>query len=512
MVNIFSSVDLKQSFYENAFNSTFRNIWQGTPAEVNYQLMAFAHSHLIFLRDNLYSEFDRRKLLYYYNLPFMSADSSEDSLNKLLPILPSNNLYVKRVLRAICSVYDTPPTREFANEAFGDVIKEVDLDNSLMQAHELAKLVGEVIVRPFYVNGLLSFEVVAPDRYNYVYRNDRTELWLQSEMQFDGLYRNIFLVWTDSDFTVFDDSMKNVTTDYIRQTREDIETSQSVSNPYGIIPYVTLRLNGSKDGVLNGLWELIRSQLDYNRFTLLETKNAVYNGFSMMSFINYGFEKGDIKLGADMVYAKDDVTDDMGFLPPTYENIAPESQYTELNIFKNENIKNSLFNFDMPNSMINSDNSIQSGVAMRIERQGLDEYRRQDIEALRAFEKELLHLTAVVLDTDSGSNFGDIGEISIEYNEQPIPTDPESEYNVLKDKFENGLISLQKYVNSVSDIDNIASDNDAFNYIKDNLDMLNKIKGLRDVRATATETNGIDGATTNGDAGDFTRDFDGGTE
>lgn len=325
------NVDKANTFYSKAFGGRYFYLWNATPCRNDVPQLEYAHAMNIFLQENLLTEIDRRKLLYYYSAPYMATDADDDSLNQLISILPTSNLYVKKVMRSICNLYDNDPIREFDNpkaELFADLIKNSNINVIMRDAHKFAKLSHKCLVRPEFINGELNYNIVTREYYSWTVRNGVRELWINRIFEEECQYYDCFHVWSKDTFQVFDTGMKNITVRYLKSisTNENkLPLTDTVKNVYGKIPYLELSLNNVTDDVENGLWELVRSQLDYNRLSLLDTNNAIYNGFSMMAFLNYGLEKSNVKLGAGTAIIKDDITDGQGYMTPTFENLTPAS-------------------------------------------------------------------------------------------------------------------------------------------------------------------------------------------
>ena len=510
-------VDNIETFYDNAFNATYQAIWGRTPCRYDIPQMTYSHAHNIFLKENTSTEIDRRKLLYYYCTPYNAVDRSDTTLNKAISVLPTNNLYVKRVMRALCSLYANNPVRSFDNpksEEFEALLVNSGIDVSLREAHKSAKLNGEVRVRPYFEGGKLSISVINRDRYSEIVNKDGLrELWIHETLVLHkgsiNDYEHCFHIWNEKEFRVESINGENWTREYLSSVNfanESIADADTIPNVFGVIPYLKLTLNGSSDNAENGLWELIRGQLDYNRLTLMETNNAFYNGFSMMAFINFGLATSDAAIGAGTALFLDNISDDQGLMTPHFENMTPDAQYQELSDFKKENIKNIMRLFDLPSSMIDDNTNVMSGVAMQIERIGLAEYRREDEDALRRFDAALMDFIAVVYNVSVKATFTVPMNSTIEYIEDAYPTDKTADYELATTKFNAGLIDLQTYMNLTTSYDQIDSNDKALEIMQENIDILNKVKGLRNGNDT------IDGNTTTSDGNTTTIDGNGTTE
>lgn len=499
----FDIVDRTNTIYKKAFDARFFYLWNATPCRLQIEQLEYFRAMNIFLQENIDTEHDRRKLLYYYCEPYMATAEYDDTLNQLISVLPTNNLYVKKVMRAICNLYDNPPVRTFEtakSELFEDLIKDSNINVMLSEAHKLAKLSSRCLVRPEFINGVLNYNIVTSEYYAYCVRDGVEELWIHRVLEENNKYYDCFHVWTKDTFRVYDTDLKNITERYllsISTAEQKMPITDTVKNVYGKIPYLELRLNDVSNGANNGLWELIRAQLDYNRLSILDTNNVVYNGFSMMSFINFGLAKSGLKLGAGAVINIDDVAEDSGLLPPTFENLTPSSEYNEIAEFKQNNINNTLRLYDLPNSMIEASANLQSGVAMQIDRIGLLEYRREDENALRNFDRELMQFTADIYNVAVKPVFTSPINASIDFVEDNYPTDPQLDYDLATTKFNSGLIDLYTYMSIVTGYDNITNNEEAFELIKNNIYMLNKIKELGNGQ-TRTNAGTIDANADNG--------------
>ena len=113
-------------------------------------------------------ETERRKLLYYYADPFFGTEKSTDIINRISPILPSNNRQIKRVISTVCNAYANTPSRTIKGqneEKLIELISYSDIDTVMNEVHQLVKLSGECLLRPLIIDGALEFEIITKDNY-----------------------------------------------------------------------------------------------------------------------------------------------------------------------------------------------------------------------------------------------------------------------------------------------------------------------------------------------------------
>jgi hypothetical protein len=469
----------KKAFYENAFFDYFYRVWENTPFKDKAYEKAFFHAHTVFLNDNLYTENDRRNLLFNYLLPFMSADSDEDVLKKAISILPTDNLYVKRALRAICSSYDENPTRTFdvgveQQETVFKLIQEALVTPSMRATHETAKLASKSLNYVYFKDeNTPQIEVIQPEYYSY--NDNHTELWIHRQITVNGEVKDGFWIWTATSFKAQLVNGRDVTSFVVNTT----DSLDSAKNPYGVIPCVELNLNSSFGNTDNTLWELVKAQLDVNRLDFSETNNVLFTAFSMFLAKNIDFGN-DIKFGIGKVITLNKLENSMtaAYEAPELDIISPESQFFEINQLKDTNIKNTLRKLDLPSSMIDENINLPSGTALKIERIGLDEYRKRDEVALKIFEKQLIQLILKVYNIDYVNTLDENMDIVIEYNKVTIPTEPTADYELSTQQFNAGLLSLANYVNKNTGAD-VTTEEDALKFIENNLTILTKIRKMQ---------------------------------
>jgi len=490
--NILYSTRSSTPFYADAFYGKMFGIWGNTKFRNEITNLSFYKALSCFLVDNEIAEEERRELLYSYLKPQFSTDKDTDSLNTLFPSLPSDNGYVKRVLRNICGLFRIPATITIDNdeEIINDLLEQSNFSFTMKKIHESVKLTNEVAVRPYFVDGRLKLQFATPDKYRYSTDeyNRVTDFWLHyqfvNEQNRDWTNEDRFHVWTA-------DTYRKVNSE-----GRDIEPAQP--NPYGSIPYLIISLDESgidrREMWGGALWELVKAQIYANKLDFLSDQNLTYNGFAMWVLLNFGLTEQNLKLGAGRVLIKDGVyaSDDYP-IPPSAETVSPDAQYQEIEDIKLRKIKQALKNMEMPASAIEDNPGMaQSGTAIRLERTGLEEIRIADASVMRMYVKDLIQLIIKVANLDPASPyFRQLGEpdgyeIEVDFNEMELPDEPKASYELNTTMFKAGLITPLNYVKKFVKVDTIRTDDEAVEYIKTNKEMLK----LLEMSDDTTEDNG----------------------
>jgi len=449
------------SFITDAFRLDSSIIYNGTPFENLIDEISYYHSMSIFLNDNLTTEEERRKLLYHYSKGFFSITDESSIINRLKKQLPVSNLHIKQVLQNICQLYLLTPIREIEGknvDQFVEYLKNSNIDSAMKQIDQASTFIGKSLIRPFVLDNKIQFEILTPDRYQIneevIDGETKQEVWVQKNIMLDnGDIISSFNIYTDETISTFYDGK-------IRNVEE---------NKLGFIPYIELNYTINALNPPDTMFSLMMAELDYNRLTMVADNNVFMNGFASLILTDFGIaSKNEVPtLGSGSVYVSYTA---VGQNKPEVSYINPPTQFIDIDSYKEDNMMDSLRRMNLPESIVSGDKtSIASGVALKIERMGLLEFRIQHEKLLKNFDKRLVQLIANVLNAEIGTNFDDNYSIDIEYQELDYIDGETEEFNILTEKFEKGLISLATYINKTTDADNINSFDEAIEYVKNNL-------------------------------------------
>lgn len=456
-----------QEIFNEAFGMELMTVWSGTPFTMETSNLSFFRAATAFIEKNQEAVSDRRSLLHTILKRDFKHDSAEDTINKMRSILPSDAGIAKRAIRNLCAAYIKPPERRFGekgkfNDSFRDFYETAAVDAALDRAYKIAKLTNVALVMPVIRNGELELDVYSADMFrvktapgNY---RQIDELWLQTVIGDDIAYH----VWSS--------------TQYRLVSNKDGRTIEYSDNPYGIIPAVVLKLTHERDFYGGGLWELIEAQLDISKLQFFADQNVTYSGFSVWVAQNFGKENTFV-LSPNKVIAVNDITSGEGqFLPPQLDTVSPEPHFLNIDELRDRRERRVLRQLGLPNSLIAENTGTQSGVSRIVEMQELIDIRTEDQNVLRRFERLLCKMIALVVNLNLRKGLPENGDVSVNFSEEQIFTEPEKEYALWKEQWQDGVMSTAEFVRRVTRNETITTDAEAIEYIKKNRDLLSKLK------------------------------------
>lgn len=479
--NEYNATKSKLACYEDAFKARYLKIWGSTPCKIDANLKSFIRAHLIFMDDNIATENDRRNLLYEYMSSFVSKSDYDDLLNKSYNGLPVNNFLVNKVVNNTATSYVNAPSRiigiesENLREQLTDILDEGNLNSIMDTLQKTALLTGECIVQPVVSikdnDTKLSFNIHAKDNYSFNTRKDGTnELWIYGVREIDGKVIELFEVWTAETLQYIDTNNKNIT-QLIMNSKEKI-----MPNLYGYIPYLVLRLNGSTNNKTNTMYSLINSQLKSNGMEFAMQNNQNYNGFQILFGKNTELGKKGNKLGAGRLIEINNIKNDALLLEPELQSIDLSPQYIELYELKKSYDTDVLRSFNLPNHLIDQTANLQSGVAIELSRLPLIEQQKKNNDTLKQFDSNLINAVAVAYNNEVGFNYFPINfKVQIDYIDSAFTTPTNENYELYTSMFNAGILSAKQYLQSVASIDYIQTDEQAIEYINNNMQNLTLI-------------------------------------
>jgi hypothetical protein len=198
--------------------------------------------------------------------------------------------------------------------------------------------------------------------------------------------------------------------------------------------------------------------------------NAIMQSHGQPFAVNLGSE-GTLKTGPRHVIEANNVRSDM--VTPSFSFVQPQPAITETTQLIDWMIKTVCVSRGLPAFSVSTDVSAQSGAAKAIDSQELYEMRKDDIEILRKFEKDLYEITRIVWNTHNpGRKIDESMTFCIEFEE---PEAPESE----KDRWAVNLMKLQ--VGAWSPVDEFIDEDEgideaaALKIVRENLAIRNEL-------------------------------------
>ena len=437
---------MTNEIYYNAFASDLGLIWSGTPFEGETESLCYGRGTSIYLKSNSWSDYQRRLLQFEAMKPFFAHTNDDDLLIKAYNRLPNDNQLVKRIVNNIANTYTNDPERVLSDKS---IIDNDTFNNAMSQADKVSYLSGSCLIRPFFKNGELDFYIFTPDLYRVQYDafDEPEEVWIAKAKTAKSIHG--FKVqydleqWTKEQVITHDGDKKTVE-----------------ANSYGFLPFVELRTSdNSKDFNHNegGQFELCEIQIMNNIFEFLIEENAVLGSIGFWLGKNLDLRGTELKVGVGRLL---NITTDSrdGDASISFENA--QLLLDELQGAKLDYTKDKLKQYGLPSSVID-DGGVLSGVAMEIDRLELLEMQKQRRKKIEKYDKKLFELIQEIASKD---NFFVGNEYEIKFKESEVLTDPQDKHDLLKARYEEGLISKVDWLRAIG---HEGTDEELLNYLKE---------------------------------------------
>tara|TARA_Y100001963_G_scaffold158449_1_gene258120 strand:- start:745 stop:2088 length:1344 start_codon:yes stop_codon:yes gene_type:complete len=330
---------------------------------------------------------------------FTSKYFSESTLNK---IVAGNVNVTKRVIDRISLVYMTPPKRIYTNEQAPEYF--VDKDFKLQRLERLTNLLDSVLLKPCWRvkddgTGCIEYDIIwdyemifddadplRPTAVIYPIAKKSTVLDTTPEM---------YAYWDAENHMVFDKSGKMYTED----------DNPDMINPYGKMPFVECFREGRPEFDYldtNPSLDLIATNLAINVAETNKNANVMFQSFGYLFVNGTAIDPADMNVGQDKI----------NFLgvDGSISIVSPPNAIPALD----ESIKSSYKllsqNYHLPTSFVDG-TTAESGVALRLRNQELQDDRKSDVTRWRDIEYKLFELETLIVAVEQGKDLGDLEDI-----------------------------------------------------------------------------------------------------
>lgn len=467
--------------YIRAFSGDFLAIWGNTPFSKEVNNLAYFRALTCLFGNEPDDLDDRRKLIYWFLSNDFGIDKATDTINQKYNAIPVNSI-AERVLRNICTLYSQAPNRRFEGdkEKINESYQLADIDSKFRLAHETAKLCNTCLVMPMVRDGRIEVDILPPDLFRVEtdvkdYRKI-IALWIPiNTPDKDGNNVYSFKVWTDTEYKKIDSEGRLI---------GNVEP-----NKYGFIPAAILQFKNSRTDLYGGgLWELVLAALDDNKLCFLADNDVTYSGFSVWVATNFGEQ--DVSISPNKILKVSNVTQGEGApFAPSLESVNGIGSFGAIEDMRDRRIKRALRNMALPTNIASMDSEIQSGEAKKVDRMELTEIRQRDAGAMVKFENDFYPIFAKVVTTDLGMSLPEKTVIGVDYvDEQPYIT-PEQEQVAKQAQFDAGILGAKDYVNTFVKNELITTNEEAIQYMIDNLALKKKLTINNELNPTVQSGN-----------------------
>ena len=379
---------------------------------------------------------------------YYSIEDNEDTLNIAKSRIPTSKDVVDKVLNNLCAIYSQGIDRNIDNELFERI------DYKLQDVHKTALFTGSCLVRPYFISkDEIEFDLYSftPDMYRTVYKDfELNEVWIvkptQGENEVEISTTNDVKHPLEYNFRVWEKRADGI----YKVTRDNrgglIEEEKS---RYDFIPFIELKTETTNyhysDG---GLYSLLELQANLNERDYVIQNNIFDSGLAFNIGINLGLKDGeqDIKLSRRRLHTIENVRDTQA-LPEVMFNSA-QFLGLELRDERTQFLREKILMFGLPANLVNPDGTLQSGIAMAVERSELFEFREQQLGIIKNFDYKLFKLIEKVANKDG---------VKVDFKDYSFST---ARNEVIKDKKEDWDYDLQLYDKGLITIEQLAERHD----------------------------------------------------
>lgn len=354
---------------------------------------------------------------YLYNALNLSYDSDD-----LLEFQKNYINITKKIVNGLAVVYKDPATRTLnkkdgtpdlkMSQYYNNIIDSVNTADKT--AHRYAKLVNTSLTGVFFNDGKIRYKTLPSWYYDVL--TDESNPDKITAVSYDcyftttnGKQELFTVVWTDTENYMMQhlEVGKTITPGDKRQ----VPGATSMTNPYGVVPYVRLSLEPSSDFWGIGISDIVNLNEQINvMLTNLINEQILMGGAGTVLAVNCGLktktEDGEVvpkkvRVGRRHPMVVEDVRkDDM---PPKLEYIATTPFVTELLNAVDWHIKMAALSKGLnPNSFL-QDVKATSGFSKVIDAIEQLETRKDDIEPCRVYEEQRFNITRTVNNYHAGT-------------------------------------------------------------------------------------------------------------
>ena len=332
-------------------------------------------------------------------MEYYKGDTKEFTLNKIV----SGNVNVtKRVIDRISLVYMTPPIRTYTVEDIPDLFFNKDL--KLQRLERITNLLDGVLVKPCWRvdsegNGTIEYDIIwdyepmfddsdplTPVGFTYPISKKSTVLDESPDM---------FAYWDSENTFTFDKSGKMYTPD----------DNPDMINPYGKLPFVECFREGKPEFDYmdtNPSLDLIATNLAINCAETNKAANVMFQSFGYLFVNGSGIDNSEMKISQDTINY-------LG-VDGTISIVSPPNAIPALDESIRSSYKLLCQNYHLPTSFVEG-TTAESGVALRLRNQELQDDRKSDVTRWRDIEYRMFDLERLIIAVEMGRDAGELEDV-----------------------------------------------------------------------------------------------------
>ena len=317
--------------------------------------------------------------------------------NQLMSKVPIANVNItKRIIDRISLVYMKPPVREYSNELLPTYFHEKDF--KMQRAERMCNLLEQILIKPTWRNGVLDYDIIMD--FEPMFEDDPLRptafcypLSFKASVMDDTPELNAY--WDAEHTFIYDGTGKIL---------DDPNNPEHI-NPYGVLPFVECFKDGRPEYSYldtSPANDIIATNLEVNVSETNSNANTMFQSFGYMYVNGSQVEKDTLEVGQDKIsFLGIDGTMNIVSPPNTVDALASSVEHSYKLLAQNYHLNISFVD----------GTAAQSGVAIRLRNQELQDARLSDVIRWKGIEKKLFDLESTILGVEAGINTGTIEKI-----------------------------------------------------------------------------------------------------
>ena len=346
----------------------------------------------------------RYKALDYYNGRTSEYVNNYFSTSILNKVVKGNINITKRIIDRISLVYMVAPKRLYSREDVTDYF--IDKDTKLQRLERMTNLLDAVLLKPCWRTkedgtGCIEYDVIM----------DYEPIFGEDPLKFEAIVYPVTKKSTVLDTTpelwVYWDAENTFTFDNNGKVYTEDDNPEMI-NPYGVLPFVECFRDGKPEMSYldtDASTDLINTNLGINVAETNKNANVMFQSFGYLFVNGSGIDMDTMGIGQDKVNY-------LG-VDGTISIVSPPNAIPALDESIKSSYKMLSQNYHLPTSFVEG-TTAESGVALRLRNQELQDDRKSDVTKWRDIEYKLFDLERLIIAVEQGQDAGDLEDVDFD--------------------------------------------------------------------------------------------------
>ena len=364
----------------------------------------------------------REDALNYYNgrTEAYTKQVFSTSLQRKIPV--GNINITKRIIDRISMVYMVAPKRDYTKPEVTDLFHSKDF--KLQRLERMTNLLDSVLVKPTWRGGAIEYDIIhdfephfgddplKPIAFSYP---------LSAKSEVLDTTPELFVYWSEDHTFVYD-----------RQKIHDDPDNPDHINPYGVLPFVECWREGKPEYAYldtEPVNDLISTNFAINVAETNKNANVHYQSFGYLYANGSQIDKNSLNVGQDQIHY-------LG-VDGTLNIVAPPNSVPALSSAIQDSYKLLAKTYHLSDSFTEG-STAESGVALRLRNQELQDERKSDVTRWKEIEHKLFDIEKIILLNEEMMDAGELEHV--DFGESTDILSPQEQRDKWEWELSKGLI------------------------------------------------------------------------